>query len=367
MSQECRVKDDSQMIAPRQKSRLAIETPVLFSLPNLRVRKPNQADLAGSVNSTPETRPVLSRFDAPQIGAIAGEKPATSDAALPQKILPVPSGAKASRSDNGRSWMERIGSRLILLVTLMVIVTAAWITGQRMPAGRSDNWSDAASGTVGGLSATDVDANATAIREVITGKSVSELSSQQARTQSSSTVAKLSIPNVPSSAASSFTNRSEKLVTETTSKPAAIDGNSVFNTVSMQSAKTGSDTTASAAMTVGEIESIPLAPPLPSQSQSATAIHQLNKPSYEPQTNTPNAPVVDPEHLLSWFNQNSTVHNHLKSATPNPITDWSRYLPEQPASDRTIRAGSETQTVEGQADNKQSVYPPGVMTNPFNK
>ncbi len=33
--------------------------------------------------------------------------------------------------------MERFGSRLILVVTLLVIVTAAWVTGQRVPASKS--------------------------------------------------------------------------------------------------------------------------------------------------------------------------------------------------------------------------------------
>lgn len=137
------------MITPRQKNRSPEAVPVLFRLPNLRVRgsAPGQkpivmAPLEPSISSSPPMAPadktvepasgsidqqVIYRFDFKE----AVSPPSTlADSATPVVSQPV------TGHDGSRSWMERIGSRLILVVTLLVIVSATWITQKRMPGNR---------------------------------------------------------------------------------------------------------------------------------------------------------------------------------------------------------------------------------------
>ncbi len=351
------------MITPRQKLRPNSDAPVLFSLPNLRKRSAIPATAA--TTSIPDVVPVAAtlRVDAPS-AMTNSEKPAVMSPAT--KTSPqVEQTSTNSQPGSGRSWMERIGSRLILLVTLMVIVVAAVITGQRMPASKSDNWNQATvtqsnpANPTAEPSQNEIQADIAALSEISTGEAITALPSPNSK--SAAPVARVSTLATPTQTSSPMTSgpsstSAYKPVNESKVQPAVPETPSVFNVVSVQSPKSSSsDTPATASNHALDIESLPLAPPLSTATPSPSTSPSTQPTSRDPQTSTPNAPVVDPEVLLPWLKEHETAPKHAVTATPNPITDWSRYLPA-PAVDPGIRPVSATMP-----------NVTGVMTNPYNK
>ena len=127
---------------PRQSPRIDEAAPVLFRLPNLRSRGTAPVLNVQTTASVDRQPPQTQRISAAQ-----PREPFLTPPTVEQKSVPVtvattvPTTAAApspatSAETIGRSWMERIGSRLILIVTLLVIVSAVWVTSGRMPAPR---------------------------------------------------------------------------------------------------------------------------------------------------------------------------------------------------------------------------------------
>ncbi len=178
------------MTSLRQKPKLSFEAPVLFRLPDLRIHRSHETSphgsalesradrqatalpardsastLAGTVPQAglPARAEQTFRVDQPQAQAALASHAAPSHwqpsqpvaaAAATVPTQSATSGVTASGSPEpvsatnaalhpavapvhaARGWMERFGSRLILIITLLVIMTAAWVTGQRMPASK---------------------------------------------------------------------------------------------------------------------------------------------------------------------------------------------------------------------------------------
>ena len=149
------------MTSLRQKPKHSLETPVLFRLPDLRIHPAHSVSawptavqpepLAATAEAAaPSLRidqaqsiaPAIGSNPAPQSAAIAPSQDATQAkqtrvAASESHVSGSNVSASHGLAQPARGWMERFGSRLILIVTLLVIMTAAWVTGQRVPASKS--------------------------------------------------------------------------------------------------------------------------------------------------------------------------------------------------------------------------------------
>lgn len=220
------------MTSLRQKPKLSLETPVLFRLPDLRIHQAHKVSgWPTAVDSTavardndsravridaPQTAvpaassmPEVSRLTASQAAAPPLEASASTSTAVPVARSRSATAEEKTSSPPARGWMERFGSRLILVVTLLVIMTAAWVTGQRIPASKSagtdvvaSNADEDSEGLVDALSTPDLSkvdgassqlAQTPEVGPVVPSESVETLPSAPIMTPTTNVVAKPAI------------------------------------------------------------------------------------------------------------------------------------------------------------------------------
>lgn len=381
------------MIAARQRTFRTDEPPVLFRLPDLRKRtNSDDASVASSGASSAES---TLRVDSPQpLGSHVHHEPQRSleVAARTSEASFVASGSTVDLDENSsaKSWMERVGSRLILLVTLVVIVSAAWITGRQMPASKPGSGvgteltqveeRDDASQENGRDSVAKADESlpATPATDFSSMDGTGTLQEPQhvaATTEASSVTAALK--PVISPVAAPTSNAASR------QEPGKTPG-TVFNTVSMQSSSPLSGGSTQDANDPGVIHD--LNPPVTTSPLSAatspslanpanqtggsvaTSAPALNAASKSIQTSTPNELTLDPAVLVPWVLEQTTPAKPVPSATPNPVVDWERYLPSAGgAVDSSVRAVSATQPIDTVMPAQQASFPAGVTANPYSR
>jgi hypothetical protein len=354
------------MISPRQRSRSDSQAPVLFRLPNLH-RHESSGNSFISSQATEVPAPPFDRVEK------ALNEPAKDDS-LPQPT-PVPSQdhQPASAIDephtsfNARSWMERIGSRLILVITLLIITSAAWITGARRPAENTAGWSEQDLSQKASTSITESsdatnsrpDETEIVITEILTNQSKDDpFPSEKMVDGEADVVVALSPP----------TNTHGEIlsspVPQLPDSPSVdlledVDPASIFNTVSTQSPRQGDHQPADNPA----FESLTLEPPQSASAHSTTE----NTENAAAQTATPNAPVIDPTVLLPWLSEKTSALNHRQSATPNGIEDWSKYMPAQPGNPSPVRAASAVTSPYVGGLIEQAGAPTAGFTDPFQR
>ncbi len=352
------------MITNRQKSRLDEEAPVLFRLPNLRSRDLSTTASSVQVTSTFDAVGNSLRVDAaapsfsvpvrPDFSADAVTQPVGDDqAAGPNQSTSPISGLMPQ----GRRWMDKIGSRLILLVTLMVIVSAAWFTGQRMPASKPDIWQ--------APELSHVDTEATSINitgdkggsSVVPGHALHSLSSAvplPATVAHNDSLPKVATTEVqPTEIPSSYPSPDKMVLRDTyaTNSSTQHSSTSIFDTVTLEPKEIGDPSS-------GDVQQLEQTSP----TTSAAAEYYTPEESGAVSTATPNAPVFEPSELLAWLNQQTVLRENRISVTPNPIVDWSLYLP---GPEQSVSAASATQSPGNGVTTQQAAYPNGVTVNPY--
>ncbi len=353
------------MITNRQKSRLDEEAPVLFRLPNLRSRDLSTAASSAQVTSTSDAVGNSLRIDAAAPSFSVPVRPEFSDDAV---TLPVGHDQTAGPNQSpspisspmpaGRRWMDKIGSRLILLVTLMVIVSAAWLTGQRMPASKPDIWQAPE------LSHVDTEATLTnisgdkGVSTVVPGHASHALSSAvplPATDSPNDFLPKVATTVVQPKEAPSADPFRDKMVMldapATNSSSTQHSSTSIFDTVTLEPADLGDPSSRD----VQPLEQI-------SPTTSATSEYYTPDESGTVSTATPNAPVFEPSELLAWLNRQTVARETRISVTPNPIVDWSLYLP---GPEQSVSAASATQSPGNGITTQQAAFPNGVTVNPY--
>lgn len=364
------------MIATRQRNRSIEQPPVLFRLPNLQNRKAQaepspEVEVAASILSGDEIR-----VDAAQ-STVKTHQSVPYQAAPSEPVLssPAPSEPESglSHASESKSWMERVGSRLILCVTLIVIVSAAWLTGQRMPASkpdvlRSNPLAAADSANTSSDPAGNAVDSAVNNDSLSTSDSEALLATDRASDFSdSSGGVSLKPPQspvleAPQSRPTSELPPASLVIEELPREPAASPSSpsQVFNTVSVQSRPAdefyAADTDPS--------DALPLSAPEPAANLTAPAISVADAaPASEPQvatqsgvlTQTPHEPAIDPAVLVPWVLENGAPPQPVRSATPNPIVDWSRYFPLNNAP--PVRSVSATESDSSATAVQQTLYP----------
>lgn len=377
------------MITHRQKARSDESAPVLFRLPNLRSRNMSAVDLAVPVTAAIDVDGSFQRVDTPAVSS--GEQLADNTTSVTTgqasgdvtmtatSPSPIPSPSPPAK---GRGWMERIGSRLILFITLVAIVSAAWLTGQRMPASKPDVWQASA------VNQAEIDASLNsdgADRRV--ANAVSEPTVLPLPVQPS-TLTKSPLNDfavIASSPGNTFGTGSPQDTAATLTAPAnkSFPPQPLPTSVYKPSMDTGVDSSTEDVSSIFNAETnepnelgdaamngVQVLEPF-YQGDSVTAapenIGLANQQSTAPQTvstTTPRAPVFEPGVLLPWFDEQNASRENRVSVTPNPIVDWSLYLP---GADQTVRAASATQTPSNTTTTQQAGFPNGVTVNPYNR
>lgn len=421
------------MITSRQKTRLDDAAPVLFRLPNLRTlgSSPNKstnksasvsAEAAGEKSSGvsnpyyPQAAPISEATAPSATAANVGPPspsrfdhlltpPADSNASVAdraaQAVASEPKHEEApSRRDfysvpgpMGRSWMERVGSRMILVVTLLVIVSAAWITGQRMPGAKptmtGDNLvqtadpandkptsdrlavseqtetnspSNAAPLLAGPLDtaqndAAQTDEAADSLELLEPNRTVEMLSASQPSSSVSPKPSNTTTLLPPSENSSSQVSPNETLLGDTSEMGSMVSLEAPLSSVNAPSHQASQPSLEVTSLTAGNASV-----PAPSGEEafytaedSSQSLQNYPAQTVSLQTRTPNAPTIDPNVLVPWADENSPSRSHQFSATPNPITDWSKYLPGVPV-ETNVRTTSAVQTPDG-ATVQQAGYP----------
>ena len=397
------------MITPRPKIRMDDAAPVLFRLPNLRTRgsrpKASENVAAGVPNETtfavdaiPQSAPLQhgmqSSAQSPRIGrefdfaenvTVARgpvlETPkasgnASSSPAIPASVVSEASPVVPSLANDpmGRSWMEQVGSRMILIVTLLVIVSAAWVTGTRMPASKPGNRPD-------DQVAQNLDPNARSVQlpEVSTGELNAEIDiDTKSRTDSmlagsdkmSNTSEASSQPDLVAPGNQQVEQNPEA------SLSGASSGSQSFSNVTRLLPPSGHapepvERLSATSSDIANLNpSIALKPPVGLEPPASlgslfytaedTPVSSGSIPvnNVSIQTRTPVAPSIDPNVLVPWANENEITRTHRPSATPNPISDWSQYLPGTPPSSE-VRTTSATQSPTDPSA-RQAIYQPST-------
>ncbi len=391
----------------RQKTRLDEPAPVLFQLPNLRARtsgpsphsnsEPNSAsdELHFRVDPPAAVNKLVDRETLTN-AANPVDRSLQSDQANPANQTnlahAVQSATVTAKDPSGRSWMERVGSRLILLVTLIVIVAAAWMTGQRIPAPKPKGWNDT------GLSQTDTNKTGETLFQAETSSSITSSppipgpSTDVAQTPS---VASLAAPTTqPANSADDLQTSNPPPIAsvativapETESKVESalqpgpslppvtsdddgafyVDPHSVFAAANNSESPQPSELPAG----VASNESLPLAPPLPANSTSVSSNPSLDEANIDSRyfdSKTPLEPTFDPNMLVPWVAERLSSQQPRYSATPNPIDDWSRYLPQDSAVQQGVRSVSATAAPGGAPVAQQAALTSDSNANPYSR
>jgi|GEM_PF-2372704 len=409
------------MNTSRQKTCLDDAAPILFRLPNLRTRgngpnkstykstnisaeavveKSSVASNAYYSQATPIPEAVVaspSRFN--QLPTPPAELTDTVAHRSAEVVASEPNPTPTTRDfysaagPMGRSWMERVGSRIILVVTLLVIVSAAWVTGRRMPGGKpnlsNDNVVQTANPTSDQPAITEMPVpgqaemnSQPAVERVLAGpldtaKNDSAQASGTAdsleRLQPNRKVEMLSASQ-PSSNVSPMTSNSTTLLPPSENSSAQASPNEALlgNATELGSMASLEAPLSSVNSPSHQATKLPLggssptagimAVPTPSGGEAFYTAEDSSQatPTYPAQTaslqtSTPNAPSIDPNVMVPWADENSPTRSHQLTATPNPITDWSKYLPGSPV-DTNIRTTSVVQTPDTTAV-QQAAYP----------
>lgn len=378
------------MNATRQRNRSIDQPPVLFRLPNLQTR-------AGQAEPSPQSTVASStlvgdgiRVDAAQ--STVKTHPSPPHQAAPSELVlnsPTPSQPKveSSHAPEMKSWMERVGSRLILCVTLILILTSAWLTGQRMPASKPDAL----------RSNSLVEADSAAAPRDPTSKSVDSVlnhdspvaadsqsmlaSDRESEPSDSRGEVSLKPPQSPAFEAPlsppvAGTPSATVVMDELPREPGLSPPRPpVFNTVSVQSRSSDgfytADTDASdpsqlvaptQPATDLSAPATDLAAPVNNMAETTSATEPNAAQLSGVQTQTPNAPAIDPAVLVPWVLENGAAPQPVRSATPNPIVDWSRYFPSNTAP--PVRSVSATEGDDSPTAVQQAIYPPSPTGQP---
>jgi hypothetical protein len=370
------------MITNRLDSRSDEAAPVLFRLPNLRPRDVSPAVHAAESKTAIDVAGPSLRIDTPTPSfpaPVLGDSQRGSTSLTSGDLPPAESRQSTSPSPQGRSWMERIGSRLILLVTLMVIVSAAWLTGQRIPASKPDVWQSPTLSQLntsepsinGNRSSANASGNSNSIATGSSTTLLSPTSDAASSVEPTATlpnttslpqgnVAMLAAPLNKSLSAQPLQTSVYKPTMDTGSLLPAEDVASVFNAVTLE--PTNLD--GSSSNTDQEITPISQALPVTSPSDHTGVLGQPSGASNTVSTKTPNAPVLDPSVLLPWIQEQMASRENRISVTPNPIVDWSLYLP---GAEQTVRAASATQIPGNGTETRQAGSTSGVTINPYSR
>jgi len=371
------------MITNRRKLSSDEAAPVLFRLPNLRSRDLSPADSAVTATTAIDVAGNSLRVDAPVFSP--NEQPSVAPPEIPARqasadVTATTSSSSQSERPKGRGWMERIGSRLILLVTLVVIVSAAWLTGQHMPASKPDAWQATAvtpaevettfssenadhkiAKAISEPTGLTVQPSASRMRPLNDIVLVEPSSSNQAGVGSSpDTAATLTAPANKSFPPQPLPTSVYKPSMDTGPYSSTDDVSSIFDAQTLEP----TDLSESAADGAQSLEPFYQGNSVTSLSEVAGLPAQQLSASQTVSTTTPIAPVLDPTLLLPWLDEQNASRESRVSVTPNPIVDWSRYLP---GADQSVRAASATQLPSNTMTTQQAGFPNGVTVNPYSR
>jgi len=363
------------MIATHQRNRSIEQPPVLFRLPNLQNRKTQtepspEVEVAASILVGNEIRVDAAQSDVKTHPSV----PYQAAPSEPVLSSPAPSEpeSRVSHASESKSWIEQVGSRFILFVTLIAIVSSAWLMGQRMPASKPDalrgnSLAAADSGTTPSDSASKAVDSSLNNESLSTSDSELMLAADRAADFSdSSGGVSLKPPQSPVLEAPQTRLTTELppaslVIDELPGEPAASPSPSqVFNTVSVQSRPADDFYTAD----TDPSDPLPLSAPEPAADLTAPAITVADAgPTFEPQTaqqsgvptQTPYEPAIDPAVLVPWVLENGAAPQPVRSATPNPIIDWSRYFPLNNAT--PVRSVSTTENDGSATAVQQTLFP----------
>jgi hypothetical protein len=369
------------MIAARQRTSRIEEPPVLFRLPNLRKRTADEYASPSNFGATPSSEVVFRVDSAENILPRTNDEP-VAQAYSPPVMSPLADVAYEP-TPSEKSWMERIGSRLILLVTLVVIVSAAWITGRQMPAAKPGGDSTAtlthaesANGdenreASSGLSAIAPNEAVAVTSQPLPNAQSSDFSPTEPQTPSGDLTEMVSTPKPAAQVAALKPEISAS--TQPSSQTAISEPtDSVFTTVSspikpiptMTASLAPSDHSNVSTVPANANTSIANIPGTAPEQSSVNSVVQ----SASIHTDTPNELTLDPSILVPWALEQSKASDPVFSATPNPVIDWSRYLPAGSAPANTsVRAVSATEPTGSTQSAQQAAYPTGVTANPYNR
>jgi hypothetical protein len=372
------------MIAARQRTTRIDEPPVLFRLPNLRKR--TVADDMSVASFEPSVASDIAfRVDPPEVAAPRAHQDLVSRPTAPVAVNePVASPIATSHVDEtpaAKGWMERIGSRLILIVTLIVIVSAAWVTGRRMPASKPGTASETALTRTGPSSDKEKE-DVSALNPAPLSESVATVNEPLPETPSSDfspiesanplgEIETLAPANAPSAQVAARKPDISTQPQAALAPPANDTRTSVFSTASTPAKQVPSSNASLTAANSGQMTPTGEAAPDTSADFSLAPAQPLDNASSQSSsvtTATPNELTLDPSVLVPWALEQNKSHDHMRSSTPNPVVDWSQYLPSSntpsPSSIRSVSATEPTGSVQPA---QQALYPAGVNANPYNR